>query len=172
MARNLELKIKLKSHSGVIAGLKKIKAEYAGLLKQKDTYYKIPKGLLKLRNVNGKFELIKYLRDEKGKKRWSDYEVIRLEGKNPEKYFSELFKIDIVVEKKRELYLYKGTRVHLDTVKGLGKFLELETVVDKGLKDTGIRFAETVRLLELDLKGQLKTSYKNLLEKNDSYKRK
>jgi adenylate cyclase class IV len=165
MARNLELKIKLKSHSDVIKRLKRIKAEYAGVLKQKDTYYKVKNGLLKLRSVNGRYELIKYLRDEKGKKRWSDYEVLVLEGKNPEKYFTSFFDLDIVVEKKRILYLYKGTRIHLDTVKNLGTFLELETVVDKGLKDAEQRFNEIVTLLDLDLKRQLKTSYKNLLEK-------
>lgn len=165
MARNLELKIKLKSHSDVIKRLKRIKAEYAGVLKQKDTYYKVKNGILKLRSVNGRYELIKYLRDEKGKKRWSDYEVLVLEGKNPEKYFTSFFDLDIVVEKKRILYLYKGTRIHLDTVKNLGTFLELETVVDKGLKDAEQRFNEIVALLDLDLKRQLKTSYKNLLEK-------
>ncbi|MBA4318367.1 MAG: hypothetical protein C0412_08195 [Flavobacterium sp.] len=164
MARNLELKIKLDSHKEVIGLLKKIKAENAGLLKQKDTYYKTKNGLLKLRSVNGRFELIKYLRDEKGKKRWSDYELLYLEGKNPEKYLSELFQIDIIVEKKRILYLYDGTRVHLDTVKKLGAFLELETVVDKGLKDAEKRFNDVVNLLQLDLSKQIKKSYKNLLE--------
>jgi len=164
MARNLELKIKLDSHKKVIGLLKKIKAENAGILKQKDTYYKIKNGLLKLRSVNGRYELIKYLRDEKGKKRWSDYELLYLEGKNPEKYLSELFQIDIVVEKKRILYLYDGTRVHLDTVKNLGAFLELETVVDKGLKDAEKRFNDVVNLLQLDLSKQIKKSYKNLLE--------
>lgn len=165
MARNLELKIKLSSHKNAVSVLKKIKAEYAGLLKQKDTYFKIKNGLLKLRSVNGKYELIKYLRDEKGKKRWSDYEVLRLEGVNPEKYFSGIFKVDVIVEKKRALYLYKGTRIHLDTVKNLGTFLELETVVDKGLKDAEARFNEMVSLLKLDLSKQIKASYKNLLEK-------
>ncbi len=165
MARNLELKIELPSHRKIVDRLSKIKAKNMGILKQKDTYYKIKNGLLKLRSVNGRFELIKYLRDEKGKKRWSDYEVLNIEGKNPEKYFAELFKIDIVVEKKRILYLYKGTRVHLDTVKNLGTFLELETVVDKGLKDAETRFNEIVELLGLDLTKQIKASYKNLLGK-------
>ncbi len=164
MARNLELKIKLKSHSNVIGLLKKIKAENGGTLKQKDTYYKIKNGLLKLRMVNGRFELIKYLRDEKGKKRWSDYEILHLEGKNPEKYMSQLFHTDIIVEKKRILYLYKGTRIHLDTVKNLGFFLELETVVDKGLKDAEKRFNEIIYMLQLDINKQIKKSYKNLLE--------
>jgi len=165
MARNLELKIKLDSHSAVIKRIKAIKAEHAGVLKQKDIYYKVKNGLLKLRSVNGRFEMIKYLRDEKGKKRWSDYEVLNMQGKNVEKYFDDFFKIDVVVEKKRILYLYKGTRIHLDTVKNLGTFLELETVVDKGLKDAENRFAETVKLLNLDLSKQLKTSYKYLLGK-------
>jgi adenylate cyclase, class 2 len=164
MARNLELKIKLNSHAKVLGLLKKINAEDAGILKQKDTYYKIKNGLLKLRCVNGKFVLIKYLRDEKGKKRWSDYELLSLEGKNPEKYLAELFQIDLVVEKKRALYLYEGTRIHLDKVKNLGTFLELETVVDKGLKDAERRFNNTVNLLQLDLNKQIKKSYKNLLE--------
>lgn len=165
MARNLELKIKLSSHKKALAVLKKIKAENAGLLKQKDTYYKVKNGLLKLRCVNEKYELIKYMRDEKGKKRWSDYEVLRIEGVNPEKYFSNIFNVDVIVEKKRALYLYKGTRVHLDTVKNLGTFLELETVVDKGLKDAEQRFNEIAALLNLDLSKQIKASYKNLLEK-------
>ncbi len=34
-----------------------------------------------------------------------------------------------VVEKQRDLYLYRHTRIHLDRVKGLGTFVELETVV-------------------------------------------
>lgn len=165
MAKNLELKIKLTSHKKIIETLKKMKAENAGLLKQKDTYYKVKNGLLKLRCVNGRYELIKYLRDEKGKKRWSDYEVLRLEGADPEKYLSGFLKTDIVVEKKRILYIYKGTRVHLDTVKNLGTFLELETVVDKGLKDAETRFNEIAGLLGLDLNRQIKASYKNLLEK-------
>lgn len=165
MARNLELKIKLSTHSKIILNLNRIKADYKGVLKQKDTYYKVKNGLLKLRSVNGRYEMIKYLRDENGKKRWSDYEVLEVEGKNPEKYFSTFLNVDLVVEKKRLLYLFNGTRIHLDTVKGLGLFLELETVVDKGLKDAEIRFREIVGLLNLDISKQIKSSYKNLLEK-------
>ena len=88
-----------------------------------------------------------------------------MEGAGPEKYLSGFLKTDIVVEKKRILYIYKGTRVHLDTVKNLGTFLELETVVDKGLKDAETRFNEIVSRLGLDLSRQIKASYKNLLEK-------
>ena len=69
MPRNLELKIKVRSHKKAIEILEQIGAENKGTLKQKDTYYNFNKGLLKLRKVNGVYELIKYERDETGKKR-------------------------------------------------------------------------------------------------------
>ena len=36
----------------------------------------------------------------------------------------------VVVRKRRELWLLDNVRIHLDTVDGLGSFLELEAVVD------------------------------------------
>ena len=164
MPYNLELKVKAHAHNGYEKILQKIGAENKGLLKQKDIYYKIKNGLLKLRIENGTFTLIKYLRDEKGK-RWSNYELLNLAGKDPEKYLSEILKAVTIVEKRRKLYVYKNTRVHLDTVKGLGKFLELETLLLGSRKDAEKRFAEIVEILNLDTTKQIRGSYKNLLNK-------
>ena len=58
MAQNLELKVKVTSFESFKKILNAISAEYKGILLQKDTYYYYDKGLLKLRNVNGSFELI------------------------------------------------------------------------------------------------------------------
>jgi predicted adenylyl cyclase CyaB len=162
MAFNLELKIKIASHIRFISILREIGAEDMGQLKQKDIYYKVKRGLLKLRVENKTYTLIKYFRDEKGK-RWSNYELLRLEGKNPEKYLCNILKIDTVVEKKRKLFLYKNTRVHLDEVKGLGKFIELETLLIGNRKDAVNRFNEIVKILNLDLSKQIRASYKNLM---------
>jgi adenylate cyclase class IV len=162
MALNLELKIKVLSHKKFLSILKMIGAEDRGTLKQKDIYYKVRKGLLKLRVEKKTYTLIKYLRNEKGK-RWSNYELLLMEGKNPEKYLGEIFKIDTIVEKKRKLFLYKNTRVHLDEVKALGKFLELETLLIGNRKDATERFDEIVKILNLDLSKQIKASYKNLM---------
>ncbi|MEK6553493.1 MAG: class IV adenylate cyclase [Bacteroidota bacterium] len=162
MPLNLELKIKVESHTKLINVLRRINTEKKAILRQKDVYYKTKNGLLKLRIEGNNFTLIKYLRDEKGK-RWSNYELLRLEGQNPEKYLHDIFKIDTIVEKKRILYLYKNTRIHLDEVKGLGKFLELETLLVSTRRDAGIRFKEIINLLDLDLTKQIRKSYKLLM---------
>ena len=41
----------------------------------------------------------------------------------------------IVVEKKRRLFLYKNSRIHLDIVRGLGTFIEFEVLVKHGKKN-------------------------------------
>ncbi len=162
MPLNLELKIKVESHTKLINALRRINAEKKGILKQKDVYYKTRNGLLKLRIEGSSYTLIKYLRNEKGK-RWSNYELLRLEGKNPEKYLKDVFDVDTIAEKKRILYLYKNTRIHLDEVKGLGKFLELETLLVSTRKDAEARFKEIIKLLNLDLNKQIRKSYKLLM---------
>jgi len=162
MPLNLELKVKVESHTKLINVLRRINAEKKGILRQKDVYYKTKNGLLKLRVEGNTFTLIKYLRDEKGK-RWSNYELLRLEGKNPEKYLKNIFNIETIVEKKRILYLYKNTRIHLDEVKGLGKFLELETLLVSTRRDVEERFREIIKLLGLDLSKQIRKSYKLLM---------
>ncbi|KAF0151589.1 MAG: adenylate cyclase [Ignavibacteria bacterium] len=162
MPLNLELKIKLNSHKQIEAILKKNKAEFKGILKQKDVYYKTSKGLLKLRVEGERNTLIKYLRDEKGK-RWSNYELLELRGKNPEKYLESIFKIEAIVEKKRKLYIYDNTRVHLDEVKGLGKFLELETLLIGEKSKATKRFNFIKKLLGIENEEQIRTSYRNLI---------
>ncbi len=164
MPVNLELKLKITPGKKIDSLLKTTKAEFKGTLKQKDVYYKFTKGLLKLRIENGVHYLIKYLRDEQGK-RWSNYEIVKLEGKNVEKYLSEILTIEAVVEKERKLYVYKDTRIHLDKVKSLGNFLELETVVVKGKPYAEKQFAHVVKMLNLDVAKQIKSSYRNLLAK-------
>ncbi len=162
MPLNLELKINLKSHKQIEAILKQNGAEFKGTLKQKDIYYKTKAGLLKLRVEGSTFTLIKYKRDEKGK-RWSNYELLELKGKNPEKYLADILSIEAVVEKKRKLYLYDNTRVHLDEVKNLGKFLELETLLVASKKDATIRFDFVKKMLGIENFGQIRKSYRNLM---------
>jgi len=130
MAVNLELKLKLNSFHEIHKNINLYEITHSKTLIQKDKYYKIPAGLLKLRQQNDSFELIKYNRNEIEGERWSNYFVLKISGENAENYFDDLFEIEAIVEKVRNLYIYKNTRIHLDEVKNLGEFLELETVVN------------------------------------------
>jgi predicted adenylyl cyclase CyaB len=73
----------------------------------------------------------------------------------------------LTIKKKRELYLFNNTRIHLDYVKNLGYFLELETKVVNGLYDAEKRFAYLVDLLNLNDKEEIRASYKDLLIKKN-----
>lgn len=162
MAFNLELKIKIDSFKEFENILNKNKAEYKGVIKQKDIYYKFNNGLLKLRIENDTYTLIKYIRNEKNK-RWSNYELLELKGKNPEKYLNEILIKEVVVEKKRKLYLFNNTRIHLDDVRNLGKFLELETLLISDRKDATQRFNDIKLLLHIENEKEIRKSYKILL---------
>lgn len=163
MALNLELKIKVSFHEGIIKRIIENGGKFIKTLNQKDTYYKFDKGLLKLRELNGEFELVKYNRNEKEGERWSDYSLLFLKGENVEDYLNDLFKIETIVEKERKLYIYENTRIHLDTVKDLGEFLELETVVENISKEEAIEeFEKVVELLDLDTENQIRKSYRDL----------
>lgn len=172
MPLNLEIKIELKNHKKVEDILKILNAPLVKVMNQKDVYYKKKGGLLKLRIEDEGCTLIKYLRDEKGKDRWSDYELLTLIGNNPEKYLKDILTIETVVEKKRILYMYDNTRVHLDKVKGLGYFLELETLMINGKADAKKRFDFLVKTLQLDLSKELKMSYRDLMLKKNKQKNK
>jgi len=166
MPTNLELKIKATSHESLKKILKQIGAENKGMLNQKDVYYSVPNGLLKLRIENGNESLIVYNRNENDKSRWSDFEVLKFINGKGEKFFSKLFDVEIIVKKERELFYYDDTRIHLDTVNYLGKFLELETLVINGKADAKKRFAKIIRLLKLDESKQIRKSYRDLLMDN------
>ncbi len=165
MPRNLEIKIKLDNFDSVLKTLDEINAKKTAVLRQKDVYYKHENGLLKLRIMPARSELIYYNRNENEGDRWSDYRVLKIQNsENPEAFFDKIFEKETVVEKTRILYMYENTRIHLDEVKRLGKFLELETIVTDTLDDAKKRFDFLVRILNLPLDKQIRKSYKNLLE--------
>lgn len=163
MPVNLELKIKVASHSKLKKLLSKIKADRKGILNQEDIYYKTDRGLLKLRIENGNESLIYYQREEKKSNRWSDFDYINFKDCNGRKFFNRIFKPETVVQKKRELFYYDNTRIHLDTVKSLGKFLELETLVIKEKADAKKRFNKIIKLLELDNSEEIRKSYRDIM---------
>jgi len=163
LPKNIEIKVKLSSHNGVKAILKKNKVHFEELLIQEDIYYKVDRGMLKLRIENEKQILIFYNRNEKSKKRWSDYHLLEINNNDGNEYLKKFLDVLTIVYKKRELFLYNNTRIHLDYVKNLGYFLELETKVINGLKDAEKRFDHLLDLLKLRDKKEIRASYRDLL---------
>ncbi len=163
MPKNLEIKVKLNSHKAIKEILKSNKILLKEVLIQKDIYYKVDKGILKLRIEDNAKTLIFYDRNEKSKKRWSDYHLLDLSSVDANTFLKRFLDVMVIVKKKRKLFLYKSTRIHLDFVQGLGYFLELETKVTKGLNDAEKRFNYLLDLLELRSKKEIRASYKDLL---------
>lgn len=167
--KNIELKISLDNFYPIIKILGKEKAKRVAILNQIDTYYNYPKARLKIREINNKyFEIILYRRPDKKSSKVSNYEVTKVDNQKTKnlvkKIFIGLFGEKVVIKKKRELWIYKNTRIHLDQVDKLGKFLELETVVNK------INFAQAqtehkaaIKILHLEKYSKISKSYSDLL---------
>jgi adenylate cyclase, class 2 len=163
MPINLEIKIHLDSLKPALRVLNNLHAEFVKDINQKDVYYSIQGSLLKLRIEDEGESLIKYNRDEVNPDRFSDYDVIYLKSSGSEKIFNSIFTVEAVVLKKRSLYLYNNTRIHLDTVQDLGTFLEFETLVINGIDDAKERFNFLLKKFEIDTTKQVKCSYRDLI---------
>jgi len=163
MAKNLELKTSVRSHIPYRKILQEIGAGFRGIINQCDIYYKSPNGLLKLRLYEKEAELIQYNRDESGKTRWSNYEILKLDPVTASEFLEKLFKVETIVKKKRELWLFDNSRIHLDNVKNLGKFLEIETLVLNGNAEAKKRFNFIKDQLKLNSAEQILSSYRDLM---------
>ena len=100
------------------------------MLRQRDTYFRTRSGRLKLREEEpGGATLIQYDRPDEASARESRYRLARVD--DPRELRASLdaaLGTLVVVEKERRLLLWEGVRIHLDTVAGLGSFVELEGV--------------------------------------------
>jgi predicted adenylyl cyclase CyaB len=128
---NLEIKAVIPSLARARSIATKLGARYIGELRQTDTYFKVKEGRLKLREfVDGNAELIQYRRREVTRERLSKFTIYSCHDPLRLKEVLEgSLGVLAVVKKRRELFLYESTRIHLDRVEGLGFFLELETPV-------------------------------------------
>lgn len=166
--RNIELKMKLVNFDKIIRKLHS-RADFKEDLFQKDTYFNSKHGRLKLRNINNKtYQLIYYERPNISKSKISSYEIVEFDKETAEKCENILkltLGIKVEVVKNRQFWIYKNTRIHLDSVHDLGTFLELETVVKDGQNyDFKKEHEYVIKLLDLkDLK-KINCSYCDLLK--------
>jgi len=135
MPINLEIKARISDPKSAMKIARSINAQRVGSLDQKDTYYQVLHGRLKLRqHGNGRSELIFYNRREKSYQRKSKFQIYPLDDSAQlHDLLRQALGVVGVVEKKRRLFLFKGTRIHIDDVKELGSFLEFEAPVKSDL---------------------------------------
>ena len=109
-------------------------AEDRGLLRQRDTYFAVPRGRLKLREEEpGGATLIAYERPDAAAERVSDYRLVPVAEPGPlREALAAATGVAVVVDKRRRLLIWETVRIHLDEVEGLGSFLELEAVAQPG----------------------------------------
>ncbi len=131
MHLNLELKASIPSIDLARASARRCGAEFSGVLLQEDTYFRVPQGRLKLREIAGdKAELIYYERPDTSQERWSSYSRVPvIEPGALKEQLASALGVHVVVRKRRELFMLDETRIHLDDVEALGTYLEFEIPV-------------------------------------------
>lgn len=125
----VELKAKVDDLAGFRSKLIRFGAKQRGIFRQIDTYYEVPKGRLKLRQMDGKdgAKLIYYEREDSARPKRSSVFVLTVpEPKMFKQILDRIMKAQTIVEKVREIFCCEDIQVHLDKVKRLGSFIEFE----------------------------------------------
>jgi predicted adenylyl cyclase CyaB len=139
MNRNVEIKARVASLAAIERQARDLADEGSVTLVQEDTFFVCPRGRLKLRQLGAtEGELIYYERPDSAEPKESRYAIYRTP--DPEglaRTLSLALGVRGVVRKTRTLYLVGPTRIHLDSVEGLGDFVELEVVLrpDQSVSD-------------------------------------
>jgi predicted adenylyl cyclase CyaB len=165
--RNLELKARCPDLRTLAAQVERLGARYAGLEVQTDTYFRVPKGRLKLREIAGQgAALIGYSRPDQTGARHSNYHLVPVPDAAAMKVLlTEMFGVRGVVSKRRRIWLRDNVRIHLDEVVGLGTFIEFEAVVTSPDQESAApaQLDELCRALHIAPVDLLAPSYADLL---------
>ena len=103
------------------------------ILNQRDTFFKVPNGKLKLREENSGAALIFYRRNGSGTLMLSDYEIAPVADPATTRHILVAALGTLAtVEKVRILLMRDNIRLHLDRVASLGDFGEIEAVIAEG----------------------------------------
>lgn len=150
VSRNIELKCRISNVAEVRARALAIGTRPTEVIEQIDTFLVVPKGRLKVReSSDGSGELISYERPNQPGPKESVYTRIRCQNaKGLAQALGQVLPVRGLVVKRREVIIVGRTRIHLDEVKNLGTFVELEVVLrNDESAEAGER--EALQLLEV-----------------------
>ena len=127
---NVELKARDPEPERSLALCRHLGAHDEGTLWQRDTYYAVANGRLKLREQQpGCAHLIAYARANRPEQRESRYRLVEVaDAAALDAALADALGVECVVTKRRRLLRWRSVRIHLDAVEQLGTFVELEAV--------------------------------------------
>jgi len=164
---NIEIKARCQNLDRIRQLLKSRSADAKGVDHQVDTYFNVPAGRLKLRQGNIENELIFYQRNNQAGPKRSDVSIAPVEPNSPLKdVLSKVLGVLVVVDKQREIYFIDNVKILLDTVVGLGTFVEIEAIDSDGSRTAGQLQAqcnEYMKLFEINPADLVAVSYSDLL---------
>lgn len=173
MPLNIEIKAHCRNLSKVRDILKNQNAEFKGTDHQTDTYFNSKKGRLKLREGNIENNLIHYERENIKGSSESKFTLYKTEKGSGLKTILEVaLGNKCTVEKDREIYFIENVKFHIDTVKDLGTFIEIE-VSNKDNRLTKDKLQEQcnfyIKLLQINAKDFVSDSYSEMIQRNNLF---
>jgi predicted adenylyl cyclase CyaB len=131
MPTNIEIKARVRDWDRTRRAAETLTDRPLQIIDQHDTFFACQSGRLKLREFSATSgELIAYERDDVPGTKVSRYLISATsEPAQLRDVLQRALGLAGLVKKRRYLYLHGPTRIHLDDVEGLGKFLELEVVL-------------------------------------------
>ena len=127
----IEIKARCHNPQAVKAILEAKMAYFKGVDHQIDTYFNVPNGRLKLRQGNIENTLIHYHRDNQAGPKKSSVNLYHPgDGAALKRTLDAALGQMVEVDKKRHIYFIDNVKFHVDEVKGLGSFVEIEAIDD------------------------------------------
>ena len=167
MARNIEIKARVADLAKTAAAASHLATQGPVDIHQDDSFFPCPNGRLKLRAfADGTGELIFYRRaDQAGPKESFYLRSVTSEPDTLREALTLAYGTAGRVVKHRVLYIAGRTRIHLDEVRGLGSFVELEVVLNEGESaDAGaLEAQQLMRQLSIGPEQLIEAAYVDLL---------
>ncbi len=170
MPANIEIKARVRDLTDLRRRAEGLSDTPVQVIPQEDTFFHTPRGRLKLRLLKPDLaQLVYYERPDRDGPKRSTYHIF--ETHDPESLKTALrlaLGVRGVVRKTRYLYLAGQTRIHLDDVEGLGRFMELEVVLREGQSDAEGRAIAEELMTRLGVRKEdlIEGAYMDLLEKS------
>lgn len=131
MPVNIEIKARINDFPSLQRKAEKMSDSPCQVIPQEDTFFNCPHGRIKLRELGPQHgQLVFYLREDVAGPKHSEYKIFETDKPDELKLIlAQAYGVRGVISKVRYLYMVGQTRIHLDDVLGLGKFMELEVVL-------------------------------------------